>query len=179
MIGMEEGLMPHRRVIAEGNGVDEERRLCYVGVTRAEDTLTLSMCKSRTKWGKARPSIPSRFLMEMRGEMEKAARAAEAGQALVAKDQEAAAAAQAAIEKKAAAKKPVRKKTAAAEHGKGMTAPSSKTSTRPASSAPAKRPAVASRPLNRPSSHIGSPASRTDVADPPTLKRSSPISARS
>ena len=67
MIGMEEGLLPHRRVIAEGNGVDEERRLCYVGVTRAEETLTLSMCKSRMKWGKARPSIPSRFLLEMRG----------------------------------------------------------------------------------------------------------------
>jgi DNA helicase-2/ATP-dependent DNA helicase PcrA len=94
MIGMEEGLMPHRRVIAEGNGVEEERRLCYVGVTRAEDTLTLSMCKSRTKWGKARPSIPSRFLMEMRGEREKAARAAEAAEAMINKELEAAAAAE-------------------------------------------------------------------------------------
>jgi ATP-dependent DNA helicase UvrD/PcrA len=94
MIGMEEGLLPHRRVIAEGNGVEEERRLCYVGVTRAEDTLTLSMCKSRTKWGKARPSIPSRFLMEMRGEREKAARAAEAAEAMISKELEAVAAAE-------------------------------------------------------------------------------------
>ena len=86
MIGMEEGFLPHRRVIAEGNGVDEERRLCYVGVTRAEETLTLTMCKSRTKWGKARPSIPSRFLLEMRGEKEKAARAAEAAEALLGRD---------------------------------------------------------------------------------------------
>ncbi len=104
MIGMEEGLLPHRRVIAEGN-VDEERRLCYVGVTRAEDTLTLSMCKSRMKWGKARPSIPSRFVLEMRGEKEKAARAAEAGQALVTRDLETAAAAEVAADKKASAPK--------------------------------------------------------------------------
>ncbi|HTV21789.1 MAG TPA: UvrD-helicase domain-containing protein [Polyangiaceae bacterium] len=101
MIGMEEGLMPHRRVIAEGNGVEEERRLCYVGVTRAEDTLTLSMCKSRTKWGKARPSIPSRFLLEMRGENDKAARAAEAAEAMVNKDTAVAAAAEAAAAAKA------------------------------------------------------------------------------
>jgi DNA helicase-2/ATP-dependent DNA helicase PcrA len=86
MVGMEEGLLPHRRAIVEGNGVDEERRLCYVGVTRAEETLTLSMCKSRTKWGKARPSIPSRFLLEMRGENDKAAKAAEAAEALIARE---------------------------------------------------------------------------------------------
>ncbi len=84
MVGMEEGLLPHRRVIAEGSGVAEERRLCYVGVTRAQDTLTLSVCKARSKWGKARPSIPSRFLLEMRGESERAQRAAEAGEAAVA-----------------------------------------------------------------------------------------------
>jgi DNA helicase-2/ATP-dependent DNA helicase PcrA len=86
MVGMEEGLMPHRRVILEGNGVDEERRLCYVGVTRAEDTLTLSLCKNRMKWGKQRPSIPSRFLLEMRGEKEKARMAAEASESLIHKD---------------------------------------------------------------------------------------------
>jgi hypothetical protein len=51
-----------------------------VGVTRAQDTLTLSLCKSRTKWGKPRPSIPSRFLLEMRGETEKAQRLAPAAQ---------------------------------------------------------------------------------------------------
>jgi DNA helicase-2/ATP-dependent DNA helicase PcrA len=79
MVGMEEGLLPHRRSVADGSlNIAEERRLCYVGVTRAMDTLTLTFCKSRMKWGKARPSIPSRFLMEMRGETERAKRAAEA-----------------------------------------------------------------------------------------------------
>jgi DNA helicase II / ATP-dependent DNA helicase PcrA len=89
MVGMEEGLLPHRRVIAEGQSVEEERRLCYVGVTRAQDTLTLSLCKGRVKWGKQRPSVPSRFLLEMRGETEKAARAAEAGEAEVRRSEQA------------------------------------------------------------------------------------------
>lgn len=82
MVGMEEGLLPHRRTIEEssGAGIDEERRLAYVGVTRARDTLTLSFCKARMKWGVLRPQIPSRFLMEMRGQADRAARAAEAAQ---------------------------------------------------------------------------------------------------
>jgi DNA helicase-2/ATP-dependent DNA helicase PcrA len=109
MVGMEEGLLPHRRVIAEGRGVEEERRLCYVGVTRAEDTLTLSLCKSRMKWGKARPSIPSRFLLEMRGENAKAAQAAEASQALIQRDLAAEAAAERAESAKNGAKKKKRR----------------------------------------------------------------------
>jgi DNA helicase-2/ATP-dependent DNA helicase PcrA len=81
MVGMEEGLLPHQRSVADGSrNIDEERRLCYVGVTRAQDSLTLSFCRSRMKWGKPRPSIPSRFLMEMRGETERARRAAEAAE---------------------------------------------------------------------------------------------------
>ncbi|HEY0464727.1 MAG TPA: hypothetical protein VGC79_10980, partial [Polyangiaceae bacterium] len=47
-------------------------------VTRAQDTLTLTFCKERMKWGKPRAQIPSRFLMEMRGETERAKKAAEA-----------------------------------------------------------------------------------------------------
>ncbi|HET9960245.1 MAG TPA: UvrD-helicase domain-containing protein [Polyangiaceae bacterium] len=82
MVGMEEGILPHQRSILEGRGVDEERRLCYVGVTRAQETLTLTFAKARMKWGKPRPSIPSRFLMEMRGDTERAKRAAEAAEAL-------------------------------------------------------------------------------------------------
>lgn len=82
LVGLEEGILPHQRSVQEGRGVDEERRLCYVGVTRAQETLCLSFCKARMKWGKARPSIPSRFLMEMRGETERARRAAEAAEAL-------------------------------------------------------------------------------------------------
>jgi DNA helicase-2/ATP-dependent DNA helicase PcrA len=66
MIGMEEGVLPHRRSISEElDSVDEERRLCYVGVTRAQDELTLTLPQSRFKWGKPRPTYPSRFLYEL------------------------------------------------------------------------------------------------------------------
>ena len=69
MIGMEEGVLPHRRSISgEIDSVDEERRLCYVGVTRAQDELTLSLPQSRFKWGKPRPTYPSRFLYELTGQ---------------------------------------------------------------------------------------------------------------
>ena len=78
MVGMEEGLLPHQRSVVDGKSIDEERRLCYVGVTRAQDSLTLTFCKERMKWGKPRAQIPSRFLMEMRGETERARKAAEA-----------------------------------------------------------------------------------------------------
>jgi DNA helicase-2/ATP-dependent DNA helicase PcrA len=68
MVGMEEGLLPHRRsAAADGAAIDEERRLCYVGVTRAQDRLTLTMALSRFKWGRSKPTIPSRFLFELSG----------------------------------------------------------------------------------------------------------------
>jgi superfamily I DNA/RNA helicase len=88
MVGMEEGLLPHKRSVADAGSeaIAEERRLCYVGITRAQDTLTLSFCKTRMKWGAARPQIPSRFLMEMKGETEKAQRAAEAAEKLLASE---------------------------------------------------------------------------------------------
>jgi DNA helicase-2/ATP-dependent DNA helicase PcrA len=73
MVGMEEGTLPHHRsVAAEGEGIDEERRLCYVGITRAQERLTLSLALSRLKWGKPRPTDASRFLFEMTGQAEKA-----------------------------------------------------------------------------------------------------------
>ncbi|HEY8943429.1 MAG TPA: hypothetical protein VIM73_04165, partial [Polyangiaceae bacterium] len=50
--------------------------------TRAQETLTLSFAKARMKWGKPRPSIPSRFLMEMRGDTERAQKAALAAEAM-------------------------------------------------------------------------------------------------
>lgn len=68
MVGMEEGTLPHHRSIADpGADVDEERRLCYVGVTRAQRRLTLTLALSRRKWGKPRPTLPSRFLYELTG----------------------------------------------------------------------------------------------------------------
>jgi DNA helicase-2/ATP-dependent DNA helicase PcrA len=69
MVGMEEGLLPHQKSIdAPGAAIDEERRLCYVGVTRAKRRLTLTLSLGRQKWGKSRPTIPSRFLYELIGQ---------------------------------------------------------------------------------------------------------------
>lgn len=69
LVGMEEGLLPHKRSIDDGEtAIAEERRLAYVGVTRARDRLTLSLALTRRKWGKPRDTIPSRFLYEMTGQ---------------------------------------------------------------------------------------------------------------
>ena len=69
MVGLEEGILPHKRALQfEQEAVDEERRLAYVGVTRAQDELTLSMSLTRRKWGKVYEQIPSRFLFEMIGQ---------------------------------------------------------------------------------------------------------------
>ena len=72
MVGMEENLLPHIRAVNEGlPAIDEERRLCYVGVTRARKRLMLSLALTRMKWGKAKPSKPSRFLYELTGQADK------------------------------------------------------------------------------------------------------------
>jgi DNA helicase-2/ATP-dependent DNA helicase PcrA len=67
LVGMEEGLFPHARAAAEG-GVEEERRLAYVGITRAMATLTLSYALERARYGRRAATVPSRFLFEARGE---------------------------------------------------------------------------------------------------------------
>ncbi len=64
LVGVEEGLLPHERSRAEGT-VDEERRLLYVGITRARLRLTLSYCVNRTKYGSVVSCAPSTFLKEL------------------------------------------------------------------------------------------------------------------
>ena len=64
VVGLEDGLLPHSRSQQEGT-LDEERRLFYVSITRAQESLRLSYCHSRTKYGQALPCHPSRFLKEL------------------------------------------------------------------------------------------------------------------
>jgi DNA helicase-2/ATP-dependent DNA helicase PcrA len=65
LAGMEEGFLPHARSVEEGREIAEERRLCYVGITRAQKTLTLSWAKSRSRWGDVQKRTPSRFLADI------------------------------------------------------------------------------------------------------------------
>jgi len=75
MVGMEEGLLPHQRALAEheenpslvgaATEMAEERRLCYVGMTRAKDRLYLSCAFRRHLYGRSQPAFPSRFLTEI------------------------------------------------------------------------------------------------------------------
>jgi len=64
LIGMEEGIFPHSRSIEE-QGIEEERRLCYVGMTRAQERLTLLHASSRMLYGGRSHNLPSRFLDEV------------------------------------------------------------------------------------------------------------------
>ncbi|WP_254509446.1 ATP-dependent helicase [Anatilimnocola floriformis] len=73
IVGMEEGILPHHRTLkAEAeDDIDEERRLCYVAITRAQEKLTMSLALTRMKWGKPRDTKPSRFLYEIIGQADK------------------------------------------------------------------------------------------------------------
>ena len=68
VVGLEEGLLPHSRSATEGT-LDEERRLFYVAVTRAMQSLTISHCAGRMKYGQLMPCHPSRFLKELPPEL--------------------------------------------------------------------------------------------------------------
>jgi DNA helicase-2/ATP-dependent DNA helicase PcrA len=69
--GMEEGLFPHQRSLIDENSMEEERRLCYVAMTRAEKRLTVSWARFRRRYGggPAEPTLPSRFLKEIPGRL--------------------------------------------------------------------------------------------------------------
>ncbi|TMM13100.1 MAG: DNA helicase PcrA [Actinobacteria bacterium] len=65
MVGMEEGVFPHMRALGEPDELEEERRLCYVGMTRAREYLHLSHATCRGLWGSVQWNPPSRFLKEV------------------------------------------------------------------------------------------------------------------
>jgi DNA helicase-2/ATP-dependent DNA helicase PcrA len=67
LAGLEEGLFPHSRTLIEPDAIEEERRLCYVGMTRAMDSLVLSRAAYRRRYGTDLPeaTVPSRFLLEV------------------------------------------------------------------------------------------------------------------
>lgn len=65
LVGMEEGLFPHTNSMIEEGGLEEERRLCYVGITRAKDILYITNAKRRLLYGKETVNVPSRFIDEI------------------------------------------------------------------------------------------------------------------
>ena len=65
IVGMEDGIFPHQNSFCEQGGLEEERRLCYVGITRAKEKLYLTNAKKRMLYGKENLTIPSRFLKEI------------------------------------------------------------------------------------------------------------------
>jgi superfamily I DNA/RNA helicase len=64
LVGLEEGILPHKRSVEEGTK-DEERRLLYVGITRAQERLSLTYCGTRVKWGEETHCEPSSFVAEL------------------------------------------------------------------------------------------------------------------
>lgn len=65
LIGMEEELLPHKKTIVDNSDINEERRLCYVGVTRARKNLIMTYAKERKLYGKMVPRFKSRFVVEL------------------------------------------------------------------------------------------------------------------
>lgn len=69
LLGMEEGLFPHNRSFDSLSNLEEERRLCYVGITRAKEKLYLLSARQRTIFGKTSGTIESRFIREINGDL--------------------------------------------------------------------------------------------------------------
>jgi DNA helicase-2/ATP-dependent DNA helicase PcrA len=69
LVGLEDGVFPHLRALGEPDELEEERRLCYVGITRARRFLAVSHAWMRNLWGRAQHNIPSRFLSELPTEL--------------------------------------------------------------------------------------------------------------
>ncbi len=69
LVGLEQGLLPHARSINDIRALEEERRLCYVGITRAREQLFLSHATQRRLWGDREPAIASQFLAELPPEL--------------------------------------------------------------------------------------------------------------
>ena len=65
LVGLEENLLPHANSKGMHENIEEERRLCYVGITRAQEYLYLSRAKTRFLWGTERTMVPSRFISEL------------------------------------------------------------------------------------------------------------------
>lgn len=69
VVGMEEGLFPNFRSLDDPRALEEERRLCYVGITRAQEQLFLTHAAERCLWGSYSPAVPSQFLAELPKEL--------------------------------------------------------------------------------------------------------------
>ncbi len=69
MVGMEEGLLPHSRSMFEPEQLEEERRLCYVGITRTQEKLFMTYARNRWLYGRSSQSKPSRFLSQIPSEV--------------------------------------------------------------------------------------------------------------
>ena len=68
LTGMEEGIFPSEKALTDPDEMEEERRLCYVGITRAKQLLFLTNVNERTIYGSTTPLLPSRFLGEIPAE---------------------------------------------------------------------------------------------------------------
>ena len=69
LVGMEEGIFPHSGSLRDDRGIEEERRLCYVGMTRAMEKLTITSAAERVRFGSRSYAVPSRFLREIPAEV--------------------------------------------------------------------------------------------------------------